>query len=289
IEINKIGLRLGQDEFDDIRFGENVSEDFLANQNFQDPQTGQFDPKLVQNYFSVIQTQYPLFYEAQVNRIVNERLYEKYNTLVKTGTFVNVLEAKDEYYRQEQQVNFDYVAREFTSIADSTITVNDNDLRTYFNKHKDEDRFDRDATADIKFVSFDVVPTEDDVNALKQELNDLKNDFSKAKNDSLFVLKYSSSRNATEIDLKGADNQELQEMIDNAENGDVIGPYKMGEKYAIAKIKNKGTEERATARHILLSTQSEPDMKKLLDRADSLKKVIQKNDNFEEMVTKFSE
>ena len=288
-EINKIGLRLGQDEFDDIRFGENVSEDFLANQNFQDPQTGQFDPKLVQNYFSVIQTQYPLFYEAQVNRIVNERLYEKYNTLVKTGTFVNVLEAKDEYYRQEQQVNFDYVAREFTSIADSTITVNDNDLRTYFNKHKDEDRFDRDATADIKFVSFDVVPTEDDVNALKQELNDLKNDFSKAKNDSLFVLKYSSSRNATEIDLKGADNQELQEMIDNAENGDVIGPYKMGEKYAIAKIKNKGTEERATARHILLSTQSEPDMKKLLDRADSLKKVIQKNDNFEEMVTKFSE
>lgn len=288
-EMNKIGLRLGQDEFDDIRFGENVREDFMGNQNFQDPQTGQFDPKLVQNYFSVIQTQYPLFYEAQVNRIVNERLYEKYNALVKNGEFVNVLEAKDEYYRQEQQVNFNYVAREFASVADSTVVISDDDLRTYYNKHKEEDRFDRDATANIKFVSFDVQPTEDDKEAIKEELSGLKNDFGKAKSDSLFVLKFSSSRNAAQIDLNGADNPELQEMIDNAENGDVIGPFQMGERFAIAKIKNKGTEERASARHILLSKQSEPDMKVLMARADSIKKVIQKNDNFEEMVTKFSE
>lgn len=288
-EMNKLGLRLGQDEFDDIRFGENVRADFKSNQNFMDPQTGQFDPKLVQNYFSVIQSQYPLYYETQVNSIVNERLYQKYNTLVKNGTFVNVLEAKDEYYRQEQQVTFDYVAREYTSIADSTITVSDSDLRAYFNMHKGEDRFDRAATADIKFISFDVEPTEDDELEIQQELINLKDDFSQAKSDSLFVLKYSSSRNPRELDLKGTDNPELQAMIDNAENGDVIGPFKMDNKYAIAKIKNKGTEERATARHILLSVQSEPDMKKLLDRADSIKKVIQKNNNFEEMVTQFSE
>lgn len=288
-EMNKIGLRLGQDEFDDIRFGENVRQDFLGNQNFQDPQTGQFDPKLVQNYFSVIQTQYPLFYETQVNRIVNERLYEKYNNLVKNGEFVNVLEAKDEYYRQEQTVNFDYVSREYASVADSTVAVSDADLRAYYNDHKDEDRFDRDATADIKFVTFNVEPTEDDIAAIREELGGLKKDFSNAKSDSLFVLKYSSSRNANETDLSGADNPELQEMIDNAENGDVIGPFKMGDKIAIAKIKNKGTEERASARHILLAKQSEPDMKVLMDRADSIKKVIQKNDNFEEMVTKFSE
>ncbi len=288
-EMNKIGLRLGQDEFDDIRFGENVREDFKTNPNFQDPETGQFDPKLVQNYFSVMQEQYPLYYESQVNRVVNERLYDKYNTLVKKGQFVNTLEAKDEYYRQEQTVNFDYVSREFASVADSTVTVSDSELRAYYDEHEDEDRFDRDAAADIKFVTFDVQPTEDDLEGIKEELAKLKGDFANAKNDSLFVLKYSSTRNANQVDLKGSDNAELQTMIDNSENGDVIGPYQTGEKFAIAKIKNKGTEERATARHILLSKQSEPDVDVLMARADSIKKVIQKNDNFEEMVTKFSE
>ncbi len=288
-EMNKLGLRLGQDEFDDIRFGENVREDFKSNPNFQDQQTGQFDPKLVQNYFSVMQTQYPLYYENQVNRVVNERLYQKYNNLVKSGVYVNTLEAKDEYYRQEQEVSFNYVGREYASVPDSTVVVSDAELRAYYSEHEDEDRFEKDATADIKFVVFDVESTESDLEDIKAELADLKGNFAKAKNDSTFVIKYSSSRNATQVDLKGTDNPELQAMIDGASNGDIIGPYKAGDKFAIAKIMNKGTEDRATARHILLSKQTEPDVKVLMARADSIKKVIQKNDNFEEMVTKFSE
>src|SRR5690554_1873001 len=288
-EMNKIGMRLGQDEFDDIRFGENIVAGFEDNPNFQDPETGQFDPKMVQNYFAVMQTQFPLYYENQVNKIVNQRLYEKYNNLLLKGEYVNTLEAKDEYYRQEQEVSFQYISRDYESVPDSTVEVSDSELRAYYDKHKGEDRFKKEATVNLKYVVFNVEPTDEDVEAIKEELTKLKSDFKNAQNDSLYVLKYSRSRNAAIMELKAGENAELQAMLDDAEVGDVVGPYRNGDVFAIAKILNKGTEERATARHILLSKQTEPDVDKLMARADSIKKVIQRNNNFEAMVAEFSE
>jgi len=288
-EMNKLGMRVSQDEYDDIRYGENVSDEFMNSENFKDPETGQFDPKLVQNYFAFLQNNYPIFYETQTNRIVNERLYEKYNNLVKGGIFVNTLEAKDEYYRQEQNVRFKYVVKEYSSVPDSTVAVSDADLKAWFEEHKDEDRFERKASVDIKYVVFDVEPTPEDEENIKADLASLKVEFANTDKDSLFVLKYSDTRNANVQDIQANDNEELAAMIEAAEEGDVIGPYKNQNVYSIAKITELGTEEQATARHILLSTQSGESMEVLKERADSIKGVIQREDNFEEMVRMFSQ
>ncbi len=290
-EMNKIGMRLGQDEFDDIRFGENVRDDFAGDESFKDAQSGQFDPQLVQNYFSFLKEQYPLFYTSQVNKIVNERLYEKYNTLVKRGIYANDIDGKDEFYRQEQKVKFDYVVKEYTSIADSLIEVSDKELLAFYNKHKDEGRFDREASVALEFVVFDVEPTAGDEEAIQEDLVSYISDF-KNKNDdedSLFVLKYSDSRNAAQKQLKGGADEELQAMIDGSSIGDVIGPYKTGTNYAIAKVKSIEAEEQATVRHILLSNQTQPDMEVLKTKADSIKGAIQNGADFAAMVTEFSE
>jgi len=288
-ELNELGMRIGQDEYDDIRFGENVRSEFASDQNFQDPQTGQFDPTLVQNYFAFLSKQYPLFYKSQTNRIVNDRLYEKYNNLIREGIYVNTIEAKDEYYRQEQSVKFSFVTKPYTSIPDSTVDVSDSELREYYNDHKDEKRFERDASVDVRYVVWDVEPTEADEAEIKEELSSLVPDFETAKNDSLFVLKYSDTKNAVPVDLSTQNNEELEALIQDADSGDVVGPYKNGERFAIAKVTEVGTKEEATARHILLSKSTEPDVDVLMSRADSIKRVIQRKDNFEEMVTEFSE
>jgi parvulin-like peptidyl-prolyl isomerase len=288
-EMNKLGMRLGQDEFDDVRFGESVRPEFANDQNFQNPETGEFDPKLVQNYFSFLKERYPLFYENQVNRIVNERLYQKYNNLVKGGIFVNTLEAKDEYYRQDQKVSFNFVVQEYTSIPDSTVEVSEQDLRTYFNDHKDEDRFERDAMVDIKFVVFEVEPTAEDMAEIRADLEELVGDFRATKNDSLFVLKYADTKNGAAQQLVATMSEDLPDMLEGAEVGEVVGPYKTGERFAIAKIATSEPKEEATSRHILLSKDTEPDVDILLARADSIKRVILREDNFEEMVTRFSE
>lgn len=288
-ELNKLGMRISQDEYDDIRFGENVNDEFKNSENFKDPETGQFDPKLVQNYFAFLQQSYPIFYDVQTNRIVNERLYEKYNNLVRGGIVVNTLEAKDEYYRQEQNVRFKYVVKEYSSVPDSTVEVSNAELKAWFDEHKDEDRFERKASVDLKYVVFDVEPTAEDEENIKADLASLMTEFENTDKDSLFVLKYSDTRNANVQEIKAEDNEELAAMIESAEEGKVIGPYKQRDRYVIAKITEVGTEEQATARHILLSTQSGESMDILNERADSIKRVIQREDNFEEMVRLFSQ
>ncbi len=287
-EMNKIGMRIGQEEFDDVRFGENIRSDFKTNQTFLN-ENGQFDPQLVQNYFAFLKTDYPLYYETQVNRIVNERLYQKYNNLVKEGVYSNKLDAKDEYYRQERKVNFNYVVKEYSSIEDSLVDVSEADLKTFYDKHKADGRFDKDAYTSVEFVVFDVEPTASDEEEIKAELSSYITEFKNAENDSVYVLRNSDTRNAALRELNANGDEELQAMMDAAQEGDVIGPYKKGNSYAIAKVTEVGTEEQATARHILLSNQTEPDMEVLKTRADSIKRVIQKNDNFEEMVVEFSE
>jgi len=288
-ELNELGMRIGQDEYDDIRFGENVRSEFANDQNFQDPETGQFDPTLVQNYFAFLSKQYPLFYKSQTNRIVNDRLYEKYNNLIREGIYVNTLEAKDEYYRQEQSVKFSFVTKPYTSIPDSTVEVSESELRDYYNEHKDEKRFERDASVDVRYLVWSVEPTEADEAEIKEEIASLVPDFKDAKKDSSFVLKFSDTKNAVPVDLSTQNNDELDSLIQEADSGDVIGPYKNGNRFAIAKITEVGTKEEATSRHILLSKSTEPDVDVLLNRADSIKRVIQRKGNFEEMVTQFSE
>jgi len=288
-QLNELGMRIGQDEYDDIRFGENVSDEFANGENFKDPETGQFDPQLVQNYFSFLREQYPIFYENQTNRIVNERLYEKYNNIVRGGIHVNTLDAKDEYYRQKQNVRFNYVVKEYSSLADSLVDISEAELQAYYNEHKNDEAFERNASVDLKYVVFNVEPTTEDEEAIKEELTSFVSDFEKTDKDSLFVLKYSDSRQAVVQDIDDTDNDELAAMIESAEEGSVIGPYKKGNSYAIAKITKIGNEDRATARHILLSNQGGKSMEELKSRADSIKRVIQRNNNFEEMVTEFSE
>ncbi|MFN2422440.1 MAG: peptidylprolyl isomerase [Cryomorphaceae bacterium] len=288
-ELSKLGMRISRDEFDDIRFGENVRPEFFQGENFQNPETGQFDPQLVQNYFAFLQQQYPVFYENQVTRIVNERLYEKYNNMVKRGIHVNTLDAKNEYYKQEQKVRFNFVVREFSSVADSLVDVSDSELKAYYSKNKDSERFQRDATADLKFVSFKVEPTEDDEAEIVEDLRDLVEEFRSARNDSIFALKYGDSRRGTPVRFETGDDEELKAFSDTAEIGDIVGPFKRGDRYIISKVKEVEDEEQASARHILLSNQSGTPSEVLKSRADSIVKVIRSKKNFEEMVDLFTE
>lgn len=288
-ELNELGMRMGQEEYDDVRFGENVNPEFRTGEIFKNPESGQFDPTLVQNYFSLMQSDYPLYYEIQQNRIVNERLYEKYNNLVTKGIVVNTLEAKDEYYREEQKADFTYVVKTYASVADSTVEVTEQDLRSYYDEHKHEDRFEQDAQVDVEYVVFDVEPTEEDKADIRADLADLKSQFANTDKDSLFVLKYSDAREARIKELDAGGDPDLAAMIDSAQAGDVVGPYERQGTYAIAKVMSEDTKELASARHILLAKDGGKDMESLRDLADSLVRVIKRDDNFEEMVRQYSD
>ncbi|MCB0780812.1 MAG: SurA N-terminal domain-containing protein, partial [Flavobacteriales bacterium] len=53
--VREAGLAVVKDEYDDIRFGDNILPEFRNQPNFQDPQTGEPDRQALRQYFEAVQ------------------------------------------------------------------------------------------------------------------------------------------------------------------------------------------------------------------------------------------
>src|SRR5690606_34695017 len=81
------GTTISREEYDDIRFGNNILPDFRNNQNFIDPQTGQVSKEQLRRYFKYVQDENYALMEMQRSTFVPQRIQAKYNDLVKKSCF----------------------------------------------------------------------------------------------------------------------------------------------------------------------------------------------------------
>ena len=289
-EINEAGIALTQGEYDDIRWGNNVLPEIKSDQTFINPETGQFDVDAVKNYFVYVQQQYPLYFKVQKERMISNRKLQKYNNAVKAGIMVNNVEAKHEYIATNKKADIRFVVKTYASIADSLVNVTESDIEAYYKKHKSDKKYRQEESRSIEYVAFDVKPTAEDIEDAKLWLADMVEDFESTENDSLFVANNSDTRTyETELYVEGTlTNKALDEKLTTSRTGDVVGPYKDGENYKLAKVLNNGEVPEVRARHILLTTADGDDVKTLKAKADSLKKVIRKKKNFEALAKEFS-
>jgi peptidyl-prolyl cis-trans isomerase D len=283
------GFTLTKEEYDDIRFGNNILPDF-RNQNFQGPD-GQPDRAALQQYFSNVQLNAPVYHEIQKRRITENRIYTKYNTLLKKSVFANSAQARDEAAAKATRASFNFVAQRYDSAADSLYTPTDKEIERYYDTHKNNPKYEQKPSRSFAYVIFPVVASEADRQQSRQELVDLRNDFQTTENDSVFLVINSETRSYfVEPYQEGTADAVNDSLIVNAEVGTVIGPYVQGEQWKLVKVKELADIPEARVRHILLSTQqgkTEEDQKK---RADSLLTVVKRDrSKFEDLVTKFSD
>ena len=229
------------------------------------------------------------------------RTADKYVTLIKRGLFVNSLEAKDQYYAENDKKRIKFVLQRYVDIPADEVTVTDEDLLAYFEEHKHEKQYEQEESRDIDYVTFSILPTKEDEQVVINTLEGLKQTFKEAKDDVSFVKRNSSSEFTSDssvfrmggeefvFDTFFGNNQypaEADDQIQKAQVGDVVGPFLSGQDYAIAKVTGIQKENQAWVRHILIkvdATQSEAVAKV---RVDSIMKVIAEKNNFVEMVQK---
>ncbi|MCF2873520.1 MULTISPECIES: peptidylprolyl isomerase [unclassified Tenacibaculum] len=218
-----------------------------------------------------------------------------YDNLVAAGLGASLKEGEAQYLIENTKVNAKFVYVPYTTIADSLVVLKKSDVANYIKKHEDE--FQVEASRDIKFVKFDIKPTEGDEAATKEEVAKLIND-----SDNRGVV-IKGLKNATDYvefldendsDIALDDNykfkvqvpQVIAEEIFNGKEGDVFGPYKDADYFKISKIsKVIQLPDSAQASHILIPfvgatsaaatvTQTEEEAKKT---ADSLLTVVKAN------------
>jgi len=85
---------------------------------------------------------------------------EELTALLKKGMYITNSEAESEAKARSRKVDFDFIAKRYTSVPDSAIKISEGDINKYYNENIND--FQQDATRDIEYVTFAVKPSEED-------------------------------------------------------------------------------------------------------------------------------
>jgi peptidyl-prolyl cis-trans isomerase D len=308
-EFEALGIDVSQSEFDAYLYGtDGFSVLPELAQGFTDSLTGMFNAKMLEKRISEMEesTDPNLQKQWAENKkyYTDRRKQEKYFELVGQGLYVTKLEAEEEYFAQKEVKSVSYVVRRYSEIADDDIKISDDELKTYYEEHKNGKKYENKmASREVRYFDVVISPSRSDSMKFNKMMNELKVGFASSTNDSIFVMKnsdvkfYSSQKIATAVPEGNEKAQKLQSYPSNMDTvfktasiGQVVGPYDIQGSVKISKVLGF-TPSRLKARHILLSTNQSKDANLIAQKqktADSLLKLINK-DNFAEYVTKFSD
>lgn len=278
---------LSDEEIEDITVGENVDPEIQY--YFRNPQTNEFDKDMLINVLSNLaayKEKNPEFYEnwVQFEKGLHENtLRRKYVSLVANGVYVTKLESEDYATTRNEQFDFSYVKVPYETIADSTITVSDKELKDYYKTVKTEKRYKQEPGVTFEYVTFDIVPTADDIHATEELVASKVEDFKNSKNDLLFLNLNSDTKFNADYNKKGDLPANLDTFAFAGNIGDITPIYFEDNSYKIAKISDiRPCADSARVRHILINSED------AFAKVDSLKGLIEKGADFAALALQFS-
>jgi peptidyl-prolyl cis-trans isomerase D len=307
-EFEALGIDCSDKELDAYLYGQDgftVMPDLA--QSFADSITGQFNPRLLEKRIEEMESssdpQVSQTWENNKQQLRDARKNEKYYQLLNQGAYVTKLEAKEEYKAQKEVKNISFVMKRYSEIPDDQIKVTDDMVRKFYEEHKNEKKYEATAGRDVKYFDILIQASKKDSADFNKKITKVKNDFFAAKDDSVFAIANSEDpnkrnmkaflpyRNETDANAKPGMTypQYMDTIFKAAAIGQIVGPYSFQGKMYVAKVKKFNTQY-LTARHILLSANKTDTVatKKAKKLADSLVGILNK-DNFEQLVTKYSQ
>jgi peptidyl-prolyl cis-trans isomerase D len=247
-EYEKLGITVSNDELAEMIQGTKNMHPYVKQQftdqagNFNQAQHAEFITAYTTNKMPQAQKDQWDVFKRELKTV---RLREKYANLLNKASFITKAEAKAEYMANNEKANAKFLFVPFRSIVDSTIKVDDSQIKDYYNKHKDD--FIPFDSRSISYVTYQIVPTKADSAALNLEIRNLAKGMAAAPNAQTFAsantdikTPYVKSPNELSPDLKST--------LATSIVGAMIGPFKEGNTYSIHKYEGTSTDSLYTAR-----------------------------------------
>ena len=278
-QYKKLGLGVSTEEVDELVLGNNPHQ--IVQQLFTDQQTGTFNKSFLVNFLKQTEVdetakKYWLFFE---NEIVNDRTNTKYNNLVSKGLYVTSKQVEFDKNLNANTVDFSYILKNYASVPDSSIKIYQSDLEAYYAKHKVN--YKRTALRDIEYVTFDVIPSDEDNKQTEQWINRTKEEFATAPDPVEFINLSADSRYVGFYLPLSSVPVNLKDFVKREDLTSVFGPYIEDGSYKIAKLIAVGDRpDSVHIRHILLSTGKTRTLDVAKRQADSLIKLIKSGTPF---------
>lgn len=262
-QYSKVGVQVSNAEVEDLIWGKNVDEN--VKQAFTNPETGQFDKDRVLTYLSQLKdfpegSEQRIRWELFQRDLAPGRTRLKYENLLVKTNYVTTAEAEREYHNQTDVAEAQYLFVPFYAVSDSAITVEDSDLKAYYNKNLE--KFKTEATRDVKFVAFPVVASADDTASIFADVIRMAGELKISTEDSAYVVRNSENSDAYAKYTPAT----LPPSLANSSLtvGELIGPMVENGAIVVRKVSSvtSDTVSSARASHILIKWDSESDADK---------------------------
>ncbi len=282
-EYKELGLGVSGRELFEIIQGDNPHP--IVRQMFTNPETGVVNRTQLLNFWKSL-SEDPTGERVALaryieNSILRERLSTKYSNLIKKALYVTDVEAQNSFAETNKKVDFEYVVKRFNSISDSSVSITESDLKDYYKTHINE--YKQDASRDIEYVVFEVVPSETDNKYAKGEIEDVKKEFAGITVDdaSQFVRLNSDVPYQNKYYVDGELPLAVNDTMFMAKEDYIYGPYYEEGSYKLAKLlKIDNRPDSVHARHILIQPSQTISAEQAKAIADSLKTEIEKGADF---------
>ena len=183
------GLNVGEEEMVDILSGAIDSPVFTQNPAFCD-ENGVFSPALLNDFVNYISTdetgRLQLYWDYLIESAQTQQYYDKYYSLFTLSNITNPLMVTNEIEANNSTFDVEFVMVPYGYTVDSTVVVSNDEIKKYYNEHKNF--FKQNASRDIEYVVYEVVPSEEDVTAANEALVKVYDEFAAAENMKSFLL-----------------------------------------------------------------------------------------------------
>ena len=272
-QLEKSGIIVGEkDVWDEI-----VKQPFVQNNPQFKNEIGLFDEEKFKEYVATLQDAATEDEQGKANwlgwlnyekNIRSNLQISTYNNLITAGLGVTLKDSEHYYFDNNTKLDLEYIHIPYSYIADSLVTVSDDEIKEYVKSHPDD--YKTEASRDISFVKFDIKATPEDEQAIKANLGELINDreeystaaktnikitgFTNVDNAEEFFSEYSSDTPLdTKLYTKNKLNQVIADSLFNLNVGAIYGPYKEGDYFKLSKLLAvKQLPDSVKARHILI-------------------------------------
>jgi peptidyl-prolyl cis-trans isomerase D len=222
------------------------------------------------------------FWEDEVPQFLEQRLQQKFLTLLANSAYVPKWMAEKENADNSQIASISFVNTPYYTVPDSAAKVSDAEINDYVNQHPEE--FKQEQSRSVAYVTFDASATKDDSAAVRKQLIDLSKDFAAAKDPAAFLNRVGSAVEYPDTTVaKSMTQVPFKDSIFALSKGGLFGPYLDAGNYTIAKlIDERQVPDSVEARHILVATVDPETHQAIMDdsagkkKIDSIRNLIEK-------------
>ncbi|MEF8812080.1 MAG: peptidylprolyl isomerase, partial [Bacteroidales bacterium] len=286
----EMGIGVSSQELWDMVQGENIHP--MIQQLFTNPETGQVNNMAIIRFLKSYNQDpsgktktYWLYLEDQM---IRERKYTKFSNLINKSLYLTSSESKKLAELNARNVDFNFVLQRFNSISDDMIEVEESDLKDYYDSHKQH--YKQSASRDLEYVTFNIEPTEKDIEAAREYIYNSVEDFKNAGETAEFVNLNSDNPFDDTYYKKEELSDSIADFMFSAEPGDVYGPYREDEAFKLSKLMDiQYLPDSVKARHILIQPdRNQRNIQNAKNLADSLMQELEQGASFSQLAEQHS-